>query len=75
MTSGVRMICASHPSRLLKLLQNDDFDFDSVGGRGDRFVLRMTSSSTAMRRRPLTVRLDASLIPSSRASASEVLRS
>jgi hypothetical protein len=59
MTSGVRMICASHPSRLLKLLQNGDCDFDSVVGRGDRFALRTTSPSTAMRRRPLTGRLDA----------------
>lgn len=55
------MICASHPSRLLKLLQNDfDFDFDSdFVGRGDRSALRTTSPSTAMRRRPLTGRLDA----------------
>lgn len=59
MTSGVRMICASHPSRLLKLSQSVDFDDGFVGVVRDRSVLRTTSPSTAMRRRPLTVRLDA----------------
>lgn len=59
MTSGVRVICASHPSRLLKLLQSVDCDDGVVGVVRDRFVLKTTSPSTATRRRPLTVRLDA----------------